>query len=166
MASVLMLAGCARPADMPAAAPSTLDMRREVWAAVRPMAEAQGIDPGFVYALVELESNFDPHARRGEGRGLMQIKPGRWAAASDLPYEPAVWDWRANLGVGIDTLAAVKQRLTAKGVFSYPLLWAGYHHGFDYVEARGFDKSRISRPSDPVSLRLWSGEVHPFAPPQ
>jgi hypothetical protein len=95
----------------------------------------------------------------------MQIKPECWRAVSSLPYEPTVWDGRANLSVGIDALAAIKQSLTAKGVFSYPMLWAGYRYGLVYVGARGFDPSRIPRPSDPVALELWSGAVHPLAPP-
>jgi hypothetical protein len=67
--------------------------------------------------------------------------------------------------VGMDGLVAIKRNLTAKGVFSYPLLWASFHYGLDYVAARGFDMSRIDRPSDPVSRRLWSGEIEPVRPP-
>ena len=96
----------------------------------------------------------------------MQIKPRAWRAVSDIPYEPAVWDWRTNLD-GRDRRAGRDQRPAsqARGVFSYPLLWAAYHFGSDYVEARGFDMSRIPRPSDPVARRLWSGETHPVDPP-
>lgn len=130
------------------------------------MATARRIDPLFVYALVRLESNFDPHARRGEARGLMQIKPRAWKAVSSRPYGTDVWDWRANLAVGIDDLASIKGALTAKGVFSYPLLWASYHYGLDYTEAHGFDMSRIPRPSEPISSRLWAGDVHPVSPPK
>jgi hypothetical protein len=150
------------PADLPA----PLETRREIWAAIQPMAAAKGIEPGFVYALVKAESNFDPRARQGEGRGLMQIKPGTWRAVSSLPYDPTVWEGRANLSVGIDALAAIKQSLTARGVFSYPMLWAAYRYGLDYVEARGFELSRIPRPSDPAALELWSGAVQPLAPPR
>jgi soluble lytic murein transglycosylase-like protein len=167
VASVLMLAGCApRTGHAPADSPATLEARRAIWAAIQPMAAARGLEPGFVYALVKAESNFDPHAHRGEGRGLMQIKPDSWKAVTSLPYDPAVWDARANLGAGIDALAALRQRLTDKGVSSYPMLWAGYRYGFDYIEARGFDPSRIPPPSDPVALELWSGAVQPVAPPQ
>lgn len=130
------------------------------------MASVRGIDPLFVYAIVKVESNFDPHAKRGEARGLMQIKPRAWRAVSDLPYETVVWDWRSNLAVGMDALASFKRALTAKGVFSYSLLWASYHYGFDYTAAHGFDMSRIPRPSDPISYKLWSGDAHPLAPPR
>jgi hypothetical protein len=130
------------------------------------MASVRKLDPLFVYALVKAESNFDPHAERGEARGLMQIKPRAWRAASDLPYETVVWDWRSNLAVGMDALASLKRALAARGVFTYPMIWASYRYGLDYTAARGFDMSRIPRPSDPTSYKLWSGDVHPLAPPQ
>jgi soluble lytic murein transglycosylase-like protein len=130
------------------------------------MAAMRGVDPLFVYAIVALESDFDPHARRGEARGLMQIKPRAWRLVSDIPYDSSVWDWRTNLAVGIDGLASIKAALVRKGVFSYPLLWAAYHYGTDYVEARGFDMGRVPRPSNPIARRLWSGEIHPVEPPK
>ena len=166
-AAVLVLGGCSpRAGNAPDDQPGALAARRAIWAAIQPLAGARGIDPGFVYAIVKVESNFDPDAKRGDARGLMQIKPHAWRAVSQLPYGTSVWDWRANLEVGIDSLAKVKGVLLQKGVFSYPLLWASYHYGLDYVETRGFDMSRIPRPSDPVSYRLYSGEVHPVSPPR
>lgn len=115
---------------------------------------------------MKLESDFNPRAKRGENRGLLQIKPKGWRAVSSLPYETAVWDWRTNLTVGLDALAQIKRELDAKDMFSYPLLWASYHYGYDYVAAREFDMSRIPRPSDQIAYRLWSGEIHPLAPPK
>jgi len=166
VAALLVLAGCApRAADAPAESAGPPAARRQIWEAVQPMAAMRGIDPLFVYAVIAVESHFDPHARRGEARGLMQIKPRAWTAVSDIPYETAVWDWRTNLAVGIDGLARIKAELAGRGVFSYPLLWAAYHHGLDFVEARGFDMSRVPRPSDPLARRLWSGEIHPVNPP-
>ncbi|HEY5079607.1 MAG TPA: transglycosylase SLT domain-containing protein [Opitutaceae bacterium] len=166
-AALLVLGGCSpRAENAPADQPGTLEARRAIWAAIQPLAAARGLDPGFVYAIVKVESGFDPHAMRGDARGLMQIKPRAWRAASGLPYGTAVWDWRSNLGVGIDSLGSLKEALVRKGAFTYPLLWASYHYGFDYVKARGFDMSRIPRPSDPVSYRLFTGEVRPVHPPQ
>ena len=115
---------------------------------------------------MKLESNFNPRAKRGENRGLLQIKPRAWRSVSSLPYETGVWDWRANLTAGLDEMVRMKRALEAKGVFSYPLLWASYHYGYDYVESRGFDMSRIPRPPDPIAYKLWSGELHPLPPPQ
>jgi soluble lytic murein transglycosylase-like protein len=167
VAAVLLLAGCApRAAHPPAESPKTIAAQRQAWAAIQPLAAMRKIDPLFVYAMVSLESKFDPHARRGEARGLMQLKPAAWRAVSDIPYGTAVWDWRTNLSVGIDVLASIKASLEAKHVFSYPLLWATYHYGMDYVAARGFDMSRIDQPSDPIGRRIWWGEIHPVDPPK
>ena len=166
IASALLLAGCApRGGNVPADLPSSLAARREIWEAIKPLAEEQRIDPEFVYALVKIESNFDPRAQRGEARGLMQLKPKAWKAVSAIPYATGVWEWRTNLKVGIDGLGRIKRALAGHGAFSYPLLWASYHYGYEFVASRGFDMSRIPRPSDPVSYRIWSGEVHPIAPP-
>jgi hypothetical protein len=66
----------------------------------------------------------------------------------------------------MDTLSSMKRTLTDKGVFSYPMLWASYRYGLDYTAAHGFDMSRIPRPSDPISYKLWSGEAHPLPPPR
>jgi soluble lytic murein transglycosylase-like protein len=152
--------------DAPGEFPSTLGARRAVWQAIQPLAIERKIDPQFVYAIVRQESDFNPRAKHGENRGLLQIKPREWRAISRLPYETAVWDWRLNLTVGLEIMARMKQALAAKGVFSYPLLWASYHYGYDYVAARGFDIGRIPRPSDLTSYKLWSGEIHPVAPPR
>ncbi len=166
LASSLILAGCApREENVPAELPSSLAARKEIWEAIVPIASARRIDPGFVYALVKIESDFDPHARHGENRGLLQIKPRAWREVSDLPYEDA-WDWKSNLLVGIEGLSRTKVLLSAEGKFSYPLLWACYHYGYDFVAERGFDISRIPRPSDPVSYKIWTGEVHPLRPPK
>jgi soluble lytic murein transglycosylase-like protein len=119
-----------------------------------------------VYALVKVESNFDPQAKHGEARGLMQLKPRAWKAVSGLPYGSAVWDWRSNLAVGMDELASIKRTLTQKGAFSYPMLWASYHYGIDFTAEHGFDMSRIPRPSDPISYKIWSGNAHPIGPPK
>jgi soluble lytic murein transglycosylase-like protein len=167
IATTLILAGCApREGNVPADLPSSLGARREIWAAIQPLAEAQRIDPGFVYALVRIESNFDPHARRGEARGLLQIKPRAWRDVSSLPYETASWEWSKNLEVGIAGLAKLKGELSEKGKFSYPLLWASYHYGYEFVASHDFDITRVPRPSDPLSSKLWSGSIHPVPPPR
>lgn len=167
IAPVLLLAACSPKAgNAPAEMPDTLAARRQIWAALQPMAAARGLDPLFVYAIVRLESHFDPHAERGEARGLLQIKPRAWRAVSDLPYETSVWDWRTNLTVGMDELAAIKRTLVQKGAFSYPMLWASYHYGIDYTASHGFDMSRIPRPSEPISAKIWAGDPHPVNPPK
>lgn len=166
-AAILVVAGCApRSGNAPSDLPSTLAARRAVWAEIQALSAERGIDPGFVYALVKVESDFDPHARSGDGRGLLQLKPKVWDSVSSAPYRTQVWDWRMNLRVGMDYLAALKRNMSRRGHFSYRLLWAEFHYGFDYVEAHGFDMSRIRRPSDPTSLKLYSGDLHPVNPPR
>jgi hypothetical protein len=66
----------------------------------------------------------------------------------------------------MDSLVVMKKTLEERGLFTYPLLWASYHYGVDYVVAHGCDMSRIPRPSDPVSYKLWSGDAHPINPPK
>ncbi len=159
---LLGLAACHRRALPEPVVPPT---RREIWAAIRPLADRYRMSPEFVYALVAAESNFDPAAHNGEARGLFQLKPRAWRAVSALPYVPAVWDWRANLEVGIDYLAYSRSYLHRKNVFSYPLLLAAFHYGLDYVEERDFDIGRIPTPASPIYRELWSGNLAPVAPP-
>ncbi|HTQ32202.1 MAG TPA: transglycosylase SLT domain-containing protein [Opitutaceae bacterium] len=144
-----------------------LPTRAEIWAAIQPPASRYRIDPAFIYALVAAESNFDPAARAGDARGLLQLKPRAWAAVSREPYEPAVWDWRANLATGIDYLAFCRSYLhRQKNVeFSYPLLLAAFHYGLDYVEERRFDVSRLVCPDNAIYRELWRGRLTPVAPP-
>src|SRR5450631_3146393 len=92
LAAAVVFAGCSpRAGNAPAEIPGALESRREIWAAIQPLAAQRGLDPLFVYALVRIESRFDPHAKRGENRGLLQIKPRAWKAVTDIPYETGVW---------------------------------------------------------------------------
>ena len=131
--------------------------RETIWAAIQPLAARYRMDPAFIYALVAAESNFDPQARNGEARGLMQIKPGAWRTVSRNPYEPTVWAWRQNLAAGVDYLAWCRSYLHQKQKFSDPLLLASFHHGLDYVEARDFDLDRLDPPDNPIYRELWRG---------
>jgi soluble lytic murein transglycosylase-like protein len=157
---VLLATGCFR--EKPGDAPT----RAEIWTAIQPSAERYHLDPAFVYALVAAESNFDAHARNGEARGLMQIKSAAWRTVSTAPYEPTVWNWRANLQAGIDYLAYSRSYLHRKAEFSYPLLLAAFHYGLDYVEDRGFEIRKIPVPENVIYRQLWAGNLAPVAVPQ
>ena len=161
LAGWLLAMGCTRQ-SAGASDPAT---RETVWAALQPHAARYRIDPAFVYALVAAESNFDPRARNGEARGLLQLKPAAWREVSREPYEPAVWDWRKNLETGVDYLAWCRSYLHKKGKFSYPLLLAAFHNGMDYVEQRDFDLGRIEAPENPIYRELWRGNLAPVPPP-
>ena len=161
---VLGLTACRRgsPAGGVADSPPT---RAEIWAAIQPMAQRYRIDAAFIYALVAAESNFDALARNGEARGLLQVKPRAWRSVSTLAYEPAVWNWRTNLEVGVDYLAYSRATLHKRATFSYPLLLAAFHYGLDYVEEHGFSADRIPVPENPIYRKLWSGDLAPVRPP-
>jgi soluble lytic murein transglycosylase-like protein len=130
------------------------------------LAARYRLAPEFIYALVAAESNFDPAARSGSARGLMQLTPGAWRAVSQRPYEPGVWNWRENLEVGIDYLAYSRAYLHRKTTFSYPLLLAAFHYGLDYVEERNFDVRRVPIPDNATYRELWAGNLTPVNPPR
>jgi len=161
---VLGVTACTRDRSVPIVAgpPPT---RAEIWVAIQPMAARYRLSPAFIYALVAAESNFDPLARNGSARGLLQITPRAWRAVSRVPYEPAVWNWRTNLEVGVDYLAYSRAYLHRKAAFSYPLLLAAFHYGLDYVEERDFNVGRIPVPNSPIYRELWSGNLAPVPPP-
>lgn len=140
--------------------------RETVWVAIQPLAERYRMDPAFIYALVAAESNFDPRARNGEARGLLQLKPGAWRVVSRDPYEPNVWSWRRNLAAGVDYLAWCRSYLHQKQKFSYPLLLAAFHYGMDAVEARDFDVDRLDPPPSAIYRELWRGNLTPVPLPK
>jgi len=160
----LLGTSCSRDRD----APRTIippPTRAEIWAAIQAPATRYGIDPAFIYALVAAESNFDPRATNGDARGLLQLKAAAWRAVSPDPYTTAVWNWRANLAVGIDYLAYSRSYLHRKTTFSYPLLLAAFHYGLDFVEERRFDLGRIPVPDNVIYRQLWAGNLSPVPPP-
>jgi len=160
------LTACGRhEASHPAVPAERPPTRAEIWTAIQPMAERYRLSPGFIYALVAAESNFDPSAHNDTARGLMQIKPAAWHAVSNDPYAPTVWNWRKNLVCGVDYLAYSRAYLHRKTTFSYPLLLAAFHYGLDYVEERNFDVGCISIPDSPIYHQLWSGNLTPVPPP-
>ena len=162
LAAAIVFAACAR---REAATPPPT--RAEVWTAIQPLAARYRIDPAFIYALVAAESNFNPAARAGDARGLLQLKPRAWAAVSREPYEPTVWDWRPNLAAGIDYLAFCRSYLHRQPnvEFSYPLLLAAFHYGIDDVEERHFDVRRLGCPDNAIYRELWRGNLTPVPPP-
>ena len=159
---VLALAGCRRDGS---ALPEQPPTRSEIWAAIQPLAQRYRLEPAFIYALVAAESNFDPQARNGDARGLLQLKPVAWRAVATEPYEPAVWHWRDNLQAGVDYLAYSRAYLHRKTTFSYPLLLASFHYGLEYVEERDFRVDRIPIPDNRIYRELWSGNLAPVPPP-
>lgn len=140
--------------------------RADVWREIQPLADRYRMDAAFIYALVAAESNFDPRARNGDARGLMQLKPIAWRTVSKEPYEPTVWEWKRNLAAGVEFLAWCRSYLHRKQKFSYPLLLASFHYGIDYVEDRNFDLRRLDAPESTIYRELWGGNLSPVPPPK
>ncbi len=163
----LLLAGCScsRRGDRAAVEPDPAT-HEKVWKAIQPLAERYRLDPAFIYARVAAESNFDPRARNGEARGLLQLKPAAWRTVSGEPYEPTVWEWRRNLEFGVDYLAWCRNTLHQRQKFSYPLLLGAFHHGMDYVQERDFDLRRLDPPDNAIYRELWNGNLSPVPPPK
>jgi soluble lytic murein transglycosylase-like protein len=162
LAVILLASSCGRtpPAQADPATPEA------VWAAIQPLAARYRLEPGLIYALVAAESNFDPQARNGEARGLLQLKPAAWHQVSREPYEPAVWAWRQNLGTGVDYLAWCRNDLHRRGKFTEPMLLAAFHYGLDYVVQRDFDLGQVAAPDNPIYRELWRGNMTPVPPPK
>jgi soluble lytic murein transglycosylase-like protein len=157
--------GCGRRESSVQTASTATPTREEIFAAIETRAARYRMEPGFVYALVAAESNFDPRAHNGEACGLLQLTPAAWRAVSSEPFAPAVWDWRANLDAGIDYLAFSRTQLHRKNAFSYPMLLAAFHYGFGYVEDRGFELKRVPVPENEIYRQLWAGNLTPIPLP-
>jgi len=85
------------------------------WPAVSQAAQAHGLDPLLVLALVRQESLFDPAARSvADARGLMQLLPStaqRVAAAAGLPLSDAdLYDPETNVSLGTSYLSGLLAR--------------------------------------------------------
>jgi soluble lytic murein transglycosylase len=98
-------------------------------------AKGQGLEPGFVAALIRQESLFDPGATSGAGaRGLMQVMPelGTTVARSrDLPEWDPVLLWQPDVSLAIGT--AHLAELVAR--YGEPVrVLAAYNAGISRVE--------------------------------
>ncbi|MBI2813336.1 MAG: lytic transglycosylase domain-containing protein [Opitutae bacterium] len=160
LAALLLASGCGRNN---AADPATPEAG---WAAIRPLALQHRLAPTFVCALVAAESNFDPQARNGEARGLLQLKPEAWETVSREHYEPTVWAWRRNLGAGVAYLASCRSALPPRCRFSYPLVLAVYRHGLDQLASRDCNLAKLDPPDSPLARELWRGNLKPLPPPK
>jgi soluble lytic murein transglycosylase-like protein len=94
----------AEPDDVPARAPMPATPFGEI---ILSMAEAHGVDPMLVRAVIQVESNYRPTARSHKGAmGLMQLMPAT-ARQYGLrnPYDPT-----ANIAAGVQHLKALLDR--------------------------------------------------------
>jgi hypothetical protein len=89
------------PADIPQSGDCDLD-----WIIFR-AGEREGVDPRFIHAVIQQESNYDPKATSSAGaRGLMQLMPGTAKRfACDQPKDEA-----CNVAAGTKYLAWLLKR--------------------------------------------------------
>jgi hypothetical protein len=86
-------------------------------------AQAYGVDPILVQALVQVESNYQPRARSSKGAmGLMQLMP---SVAKEYRVRNA-YDPKANVEAGVQKLKSLLEKYGAEGV---NLALAAYNAG-------------------------------------
>lgn len=95
-------------------------------------ARRYGIPPGFLRAIVEIESNFDPHALSPKGaRGLAQIMP---ATARAIGVDPRqLWEPTINL----DAAARLIRELAARYRGNIDAILVAYNAGTEVADALG-----------------------------
>ena len=86
-------------------------------------AQAYGVDPILVEALVQVESNYEPRARSSKGAmGLMQLMP---SVVKEYRVRNA-YDPKANVEAGVQKLKSLLEKYGAEGV---NLALAAYNAG-------------------------------------
>lgn len=86
-----------------------------VKAAILKESKRQGMDPVFVLAVIETESQFNPHAEGSHGEiGLMQIKPdtAQWIAQKNgytWKGKESLRNPQVNIRIGVAYLAFLRQ---------------------------------------------------------
>jgi len=95
------------PAAQPAAERGSL-LRDTAYAGlITAAAEAHGVDPILVQALIQVESNYKPRARSSKGAmGLMQLMP---STAREYNVRNA-YDPKANINAGVQKLKALLEK--------------------------------------------------------
>jgi membrane-bound lytic murein transglycosylase B len=94
-------------------------------------AEAHGVDPLLVQALIQVESNYQPRARSPKGAmGLMQLMP---SVAREYKVRNA-YDPKANIDAGVRKL---KSLLEKYGTDSVDLALAAYNAGEGAIQRFG-----------------------------
>jgi len=129
-----------------------------IWSVARGEAQSRGLDPRFVFAIVMAESGGNANAQSDVARGMMQLTADTWAATTEIPYNRA-YDWPTNLSVGTQHLADLRDRLEAKGRFTYPRLAVAYRYGYGAILKRKFEVSHFQNSSNRIYRRLFRGTI-------
>jgi membrane-bound lytic murein transglycosylase B len=94
----------AAPAPQPAAERGAQLRETAYSQLIAAAAEAHGVDPILVQALIQVESNYEPRARSSKGAmGLMQLMP---SVAREYKVRNA-YDPKANITAGVQKLAGL-----------------------------------------------------------
>lgn len=144
--------------------PHQLLTPREVWEVVRRVAAARGLEPSFVFAIIEAESSLNPDATTSSSRGLMQVSRGVWGLMTHKPFEDA-YAWQTNIEVGTEYLDYCKRFLEDRRVFSYPRLAACYHMGPGALEGCHWDVRCLPHPENDIYRALYAGNERPVVVP-
>lgn len=104
-------------------------------------AEANGVDPYLVAAIIRTESGFRPDATSSQGaRGLMQIMPetGRWAAARlGIEFTPDdLYDPEYNIRLGTWYLAELLREFAGDPVLALAAYNGGRANVWRWLEER------------------------------
>jgi len=116
-----------------AAAPQRTSLLRDTTYAdlIASAAEAHGVDPILVQALIQVESNYQARARSPKGAmGLMQLMP---SVAREYKVRNA-YDPKANIDAGVRKL---KSLLEKYGTDSLDLVLAAYNAGEGAIQRFG-----------------------------
>jgi membrane-bound lytic murein transglycosylase B len=115
--------------DQPAAPQRTSLLRDTSYAdLITAAAEANGVDPLLVQALIQVESNYQPRARSPKGAmGLMQLMP---SVAREYKVRNA-YDPKANIDAGVRKLKSLLEK------YSVDLALAAYNAGEGAIQRFG-----------------------------
>jgi soluble lytic murein transglycosylase-like protein len=107
IAGVASLSATACPQPWPHAPPKIgkLELKQENWEYIKEAAQRYHISPYLIQAVCAIESRYDPYAKSGRCRGLMQLHQDTAKKYGVNPHNP-----RENIMAGAAVLASLLQR--------------------------------------------------------